>query len=144
MKHIKKALWPTAIVAAALMLFGALGNAVNADKVTGTIQKDGDTIYVVVAVDGDPKNVGPTGIRSATPRPRLMPRRPMLRPRRSRRPRSIVNRIDAALTKAAIEDAANDAVAVGKALDDAADCDQEDQHRRSPRSPQGPSTTPPP
>ena len=60
MKFIRKALWPTAIVAAFLMLFGALGSAVNADKVTGTIQKDGDTIYVVVEVTSDLPPPGPS------------------------------------------------------------------------------------
>ncbi len=52
MKFIRKALWPTAIVAAFLMLFGALGSAVNADTVKGGIQTEkGDVIYVVVDVD---------------------------------------------------------------------------------------------
>ncbi len=36
MKFIRKALWPTAIVAAFLMLFGALGSAVNADRSRAT------------------------------------------------------------------------------------------------------------
>ena len=55
MKFIRKALWPTAIVAAFLMLFGALGSAINADTVTkkGTVQTadGGSVVYVEVDVD---------------------------------------------------------------------------------------------
>ena len=52
MKFIRKALWPTAIVAAFLMLFGALGSATNADTVKGSIQtEDGGVVYVEVEVD---------------------------------------------------------------------------------------------
>ena len=121
MKHIKKALWPTAIVAAALMLFGALGNAVNADKVTGTIEKDGDTIYVVVAVDGDPKNVGPTATQVSNAKAKAAADAAKVAADAAKAAAdAIVKRIADALTKAAIVDAANDAIAVGKALDDAA------------------------
>ena len=52
MKFIRKALWPTAIVAAFLMLFGALGSATNADTVKGSIQTEkGGVVYVEVEVD---------------------------------------------------------------------------------------------
>ena len=52
MKFIKKALWPTAIVAAVLMLFGALGSAINADSVKDSIEtgKGGGVVYVEVDV----------------------------------------------------------------------------------------------
>ena len=62
MKFIRKALWPTAIVAAALMLFGALGNAINADTLGNVQSSTGDNvveageevaIYVVVSADAD-------------------------------------------------------------------------------------------
>ena len=47
MQFIRKALWPTAIVAAFLMLFGALGSAVNADSVTGGVKTEkGGVVYV--------------------------------------------------------------------------------------------------
>ena len=66
---IRKAMWPTAIVAAALMLFGALGSAVNADDIDGdvrsssgsssVIDSDEETaIYVVVDFDADADNDG--------------------------------------------------------------------------------------
>ncbi len=42
MKFIRKALWPTAIVAAALMLFGALGSAINAAEEVGAVETSGD------------------------------------------------------------------------------------------------------
>ncbi len=49
MNLIRKALWPTAIGAAVLMLFGALGSAVNADSVNGNVQtEDGGVVYVEV------------------------------------------------------------------------------------------------
>ena len=52
MKFIRKALWPTAIVAAVLMLFGALGSAINADTVKGGVQTEkGGVVYVEVDVD---------------------------------------------------------------------------------------------
>ena len=53
MKLIRKALWPTAIVAAFLMLFGALGSAVNADTVTGNVKTadGGSVVYVEIDVD---------------------------------------------------------------------------------------------
>jgi hypothetical protein len=52
LKFIRKALWPTAIVAAFLMLFGALGSAVNADSVKGSVQTEkGGVVYVEVEVD---------------------------------------------------------------------------------------------
>ena len=52
MKFIRKALWPTAIVAAVLMLFGALGSAINADTVKGNVETaDGGVVYVEVEVD---------------------------------------------------------------------------------------------
>ena len=60
MKFIRKALWPTAIVAAFLMLFGALGNAINADTLGNVQSSTGDNvveadeevaIYVLVAGD---------------------------------------------------------------------------------------------
>ena len=52
MNLIKKALWPTAIGAASLMLFGALGGAVNANEVTddGVQTKKGGVVYVEVDV----------------------------------------------------------------------------------------------
>ena len=59
LKFIRKALWPTAIVAAALMLFGALGNAINADTLGNVQSSTGDNvveageevaIYVAVSV----------------------------------------------------------------------------------------------
>jgi hypothetical protein len=51
-QFIRKALWPTAIVAAFLMLFGALGSAVNADSVKGSVQTEkGGVVYVEVEVD---------------------------------------------------------------------------------------------
>ena len=63
MKFIRKALWPTAIVAAALMLFGALGSAINADTLGDVQSSDrcdnvveaGEevAIYVVVSADTD-------------------------------------------------------------------------------------------
>ena len=60
MKFIRKALWPTAIVAAALMLFGALGNAINADTL-GNVQSStgdnvveaGEEVAIYVVVEGD-------------------------------------------------------------------------------------------
>ena len=52
LKFIRKALWPTAIVAAVLMLFGALGSAINADTVKGNVETaDGGVVYVEVEVD---------------------------------------------------------------------------------------------
>ncbi len=59
---IRKALWPTAIVATALMLFGALGSAVNADDARrcslvgrAATLSYGGRIYVAiyVVVDGE-------------------------------------------------------------------------------------------
>ena len=44
MKFIRKALWPTAIVAAALMLFGALGSAINADTLGDVQSSTGDNV----------------------------------------------------------------------------------------------------
>ena len=44
MKFIRKALWPTAIVAAFLMLFGALGNAINADTLGNVQSSTGDNV----------------------------------------------------------------------------------------------------
>ncbi len=52
MQFIRKALWPTAIVAAFLMLFGALGSATSADSVKGSVQTEkGGVVYVEVEVD---------------------------------------------------------------------------------------------
>ena len=62
LKFIRKALWPTAIVAAALMLFGALGSVINADSLGDVKSSTGDNvfeageevaIYVVVSADAD-------------------------------------------------------------------------------------------
>ena len=59
---IRKAFWPTAIVATALMLFGALGSAVNADELGDVQSSSGDdvvqageevAVYVVVEGDAD-------------------------------------------------------------------------------------------
>ena len=51
MKFIRKALWPTAIVAAVLMLFGALGSAINANEVKGGVQTEkGGVVYVEIDV----------------------------------------------------------------------------------------------
>ena len=63
MKFIRKALWPTAIVTAVLMLFGALGNAINAETLGDVQSSSGDdvvqageevAVYVVVAGTPDP------------------------------------------------------------------------------------------
>ena len=63
MKFIRKALWPTAIVAAVLMLFGALGSASNAETLGDVQSSSGDdvveageeiAVYVVVEGDADP------------------------------------------------------------------------------------------
>ena len=88
MKFIRKALWPTAIVAAFLMLFGALGSAINADTVKGTVQteKGGSVVYVEVDVDNlladtlaaQAKARGRRGHGGGRPR-----YRPALRPSRS-------------------------------------------------------------
>ena len=64
MKFIKKALWPTAIVAAALMLFGALGSAINADTLGDVQSSTGDNVVeadeevaIYVVVEGDVTDV---------------------------------------------------------------------------------------
>ena len=55
MKFIRKALWPTAIVAAVLMLFGALGSAINANEVKGGVQTEkGGVVYVEIDVTASP------------------------------------------------------------------------------------------
>ena len=74
MKFIRKALWPTAIVAAALMLFGALGNAINADTLGNVQSSTGDNvveageevaIYVVVSANADKYAAQRTAISDA-------------------------------------------------------------------------------
>ena len=60
MKFIRKALWPTAIVAAALMLFGALGSAINAERLgdvqssSGDVVEAGEEVAIYVVVEGTP------------------------------------------------------------------------------------------
>ncbi len=44
MQFIRKALWPTAIVAAFLMLFGALGSAINAETLSDVTSASGDVV----------------------------------------------------------------------------------------------------
>ena len=64
MTLIRKALWPTAIVATLLMLFGALGSAVNADTL-GDVQSStgdnvveaGEEVAIYVVVEGDVTDV---------------------------------------------------------------------------------------
>ena len=52
MKFIRKGLWPTAIVAAFLMLVGALGSAVNADTVKDGVETGkGGAVYIEVELD---------------------------------------------------------------------------------------------
>ena len=74
MKFIRKALWPTAIVAAALMLFGALGNAINADTLGNVQSSTGDNvveageevaIYVVVSADATTESAQEAAVRDA-------------------------------------------------------------------------------
>ena len=74
MKFIRKALWPAAIVAAALMLFGALGNAINADTLGNVQSSTGDNvveageevaIYVVVSVDAATESAQEAAVRDA-------------------------------------------------------------------------------
>ena len=74
MKFIRKALWPTAIVAAALMLFGALGSAINADTLGDVQSSTGDNvveageevaIYVVVSADTTTESAQEAAVRDA-------------------------------------------------------------------------------
>ena len=44
LKFIRKALWPTAIVAAALMLLGAMGNVINTDELSDVRSSSGDDV----------------------------------------------------------------------------------------------------
>ena len=66
MKFIRKALWPTAIVAAALMLFGALGSAINAEVLgdvqssSGDVVEAGEEVAIYVVVEGSPDPVAAT------------------------------------------------------------------------------------
>ena len=66
MKFIRKALWPTAIVSAALMLFGALGNAINAEVLgdvqssSGDVVAAGEEVAIYVVVEGSPDPVATT------------------------------------------------------------------------------------
>ena len=74
MKFIRKALWPTAIVAAVLMLFGALGSAINADTLGDVQSSTGDNvveagtevaIYVVVSADATTESAQQAAVRDA-------------------------------------------------------------------------------